>query len=270
MKKNIFDGGMIFEINKKYSDYGQYAVKNDKNLIEKLYQDYINLGCKYITTCNYCFTPTKLKDWKELSIEAINIMKKFRSNNVSVCGSLPPYFKSYYYEEINDNFCNFYKDLVSIFKGNVDYYIIETSIDFKHVEKICEIIREIDQETCIIVSLYINESNKKNINKYFDLNIYGLFLNCCSFTDLVNFYEKYLRHKNFNGKKFGFLCNKINEKKYSEKSDVSKLQNFKNNKNITQENLDNFLNILNFDEVFIGGCCGYGVKEMKELIEILD
>uniref|UniRef100_A0AB39JBZ9 Uncharacterized protein n=1 Tax=Florenciella sp. virus SA2 TaxID=3240092 RepID=A0AB39JBZ9_9VIRU len=24
---NIFDGGMIFEINKKYPDYGQYAIK---------------------------------------------------------------------------------------------------------------------------------------------------------------------------------------------------------------------------------------------------
>ena len=61
MKINILDGGMIFEINKKYSDYGQYAIKNDKNLIEKLYQDYIDLGCTYITTCNYCFYTHKIK-----------------------------------------------------------------------------------------------------------------------------------------------------------------------------------------------------------------
>tara|TARA_E500000178_G_C16968515_1_gene729702 strand:- start:207 stop:1025 length:819 start_codon:yes stop_codon:yes gene_type:complete len=270
MKKNILDGGMIFEINKKYSDYGQYAVKNDKNLIEKLYQDYINLGCNYITTCNYCFTPTKLGDWKNLCEKSINIMKKFRKNNVKICGSIPPYFKSYHYEELNDNFCNFYNELVNIFKDKVDYYLIETSTDFRHVEKICEIIRENDKTTNIIVSLYINENNEKNINKYFNLDIHGLFFNCCSFPDLVSFYEKYLRHKNFEGKKFGFLCNKINEKKYAEESDVCQLQNFKSNKNITQEKLNDFLNSLDFEEVFIGGCCGYGVQEMKELIEMLD
>ena len=136
MKINILDGGMIFEINKKYSDYGQYAIKNDKNLIEKLYQDYIDLGCTYITTCNYCFTPTKLSNWKDLCQESINIMKQFRSDNVKICGSIPPYFKSYHYEDINDNFCDFYRQLVDIFKGKVDYYLIETSTDFRHVQKI--------------------------------------------------------------------------------------------------------------------------------------
>uniref|UniRef100_A0AB39JB35 Homocysteine S-Methyltransferase Family Protein n=1 Tax=Florenciella sp. virus SA2 TaxID=3240092 RepID=A0AB39JB35_9VIRU len=197
-------------------------------------------------------------------------MEQFRNkNNTKICGSLPPYFPSYHYEDIDDNFCNFYDELVNIFKGKVDYYIIETSVDFKHVKKICEIIKKYDQKTDIIVSLYINESNEKNIDKYFDLNIYGIFFNCCSFPDLVSFYDNHLKDKNFENKKFGFLCNKINEKKYAEESDVSNLQSFKVNKNITKNNLHSFLNKLSFKEVFIGGCCGYGVQEMKELIKIL-
>jgi len=269
MKINILDGGMIFEINKKYSDYGHYAIRNDKNLIEKLYQDYIDLGCTYITTCNYCFTPTKLSNWKDLCQESINIMKQFRSDNVKICGSIPPYFKSYHYEDINDNFCDFYRQLVDIFKGEVDYYLIETSTDFRHVQKICEIIRENDKITNIIASLYINESNKENINRYFNLDIHGIFFNCCSFPNLIDFYEKYLKHKDFEGKKFGFSCNKINEKKYAENSDVSKLQNYKINRNITVDKLLEFLNSLDFEEVFLGGCCGYGVQEMKELIEMI-
>ena len=270
MKINILDGGMIFEINKIYSDYGQYAIKNDKKLIEKLYNDYINLGCKYITTCNYCFTPTKVENWIDLCEDTINLIQKFRKNEIKVLGSIPPYFKSYHNGDINDDFCKFYNKLVSIFKNKVDYYIIETAVDYRHVETICKIIRSIDKNTSIIVSLYINENNENNINKYLNLDIFGLFFNCCSFDDLVDFYEKNLKERNFKNKKFGFLCNKINEKKYAEKCDPSKLQNFKENRNITKCKLNNFLLTLQHNEIFIGGCCGYGVSEMKELIEIIN
>ena len=114
-------------------------------------------------------------------------MKQFRSDNVKICGSIPPYFKSYHYEDINDNFCDFYRQLVDIFKGKVDYYLIETSTDFRHVQKICEIIRENDKITNIIASLYINESNKENINRYFNLDIHGIFLIVVVFPILLIF-----------------------------------------------------------------------------------
>ena len=270
MKINILDGGMIFEINKVYSDYGQYAIKNDKNLINNIYKSYIDLGCKFITTCNYCFTPLKLKNWKNLSEESILIIDKFKKMDIKILGRLPPYFKSYHYEKINLEFENFYKELVQIFSNKVDFYLIETAVDFSHVSKICEIIRTFDKKTNIIVSIYINESNAKNIDKYFTLPIYGLFFNCCTLHDIINFYETNLKNKNFRNIKFGFSCNKINEKQYSEQSNVSILQNFKNNDNISKDLLNNFLNSLEFDEVFIGGCCGYGPKEMEELIEMIN
>ena len=40
------DGGMLFELNKIYSDYGEYAVEHNKDLIIDLYQSYIDAGCK--------------------------------------------------------------------------------------------------------------------------------------------------------------------------------------------------------------------------------
>ena len=83
MKVNLMDGGMIFEVNKKYNDYGQEAIINDKELIDNLYQSYINLGSKYITTSNYCFTPNKIMDsigWEKYTEESIACMKKFRND----------------------------------------------------------------------------------------------------------------------------------------------------------------------------------------------
>ena len=108
MKINILDGGIIFEVNKIRGDYGQHTLKNNKEYIENLYEEYINLGSKFITTCNYCYTPLKLEDWKNLCEKSIDLIQKFRKNEVKVFGSLPPYFKSYYVEDIDNGFCDFY------------------------------------------------------------------------------------------------------------------------------------------------------------------
>ena len=270
MKINILDGGMIFEINKKYSDYGQFAIKYDHSFIENIYKSYIDIGCRYITTCNYCFTPTKLEDWKDLCKTSVDIIQKFRNDEIKVFGSIPPFFSSYQYEEINDKFIHFYDTLIKIFRNKVDYYIIETSIDFNHVNEICKMIKKLDSSTNIIVSLYINDRIETDITKFLDLDVYGIFFNCCSFQTLVNFYDKKLRHLSFNKKIFGFYCNKINEKSYSKASNITELQKFKNNENIKKENLNFFLNSLNFEEIFIGGCCGYGIEDMKELISFFN
>lgn len=272
MKINLMDGGMIFEINKKYNDYGQEAIINDKELIDNLYQSYINLGSKYITTCNYCFTPNKIMDsigWEKYTEESIACMKKFRNDGIQIFGSVPPYFRSYNYGDINQKFCDFYNKLIRILMNKVDFYFIETAIEFTHINKIIEIIRSIDLDTKIIVSIYPNESNSKNIDKILKLEIYGLFINCCSFDDLKDFYCKNLKGKNFENKKFGFQCNKIDEKKYSVNTNIKELQCCYVDKNISKNKLNEFLKSFDFDEVFIGGCCGYGVKEMKELSKII-
>ena len=276
MKINFMDGGMLFEINKKYKDYGQYAFDNDEDLINNLYKNYIDIGCKFITTSNYCFKPSYINDWKKYTQKSIDIVQKFRNENVKIMGSIPPYKKSYMICEIDKDFKNFYKDLVNIFKSKVDFYIIETGFHKLEIIEIYNIINSIDKNTKVIVSLYPNKNHSKYIQDYLDLNIYGLFLNCVSLTEMIYFYNNYLINKIFNNKKFGFYCNNIDEKKYSQeiKSISSNkielnLENYKSNNKLDQKDIISFLTNLKHDEIFIGGCCGYGIREMKELFNLL-
>ena len=90
----FMDGGMLFELNKVYSDYGEYAIDHNKKLIVDLYQSYIAIGCKYITTCNYAFTPTKVKHWEKYVKKSMDIVQPFR-RNCKVFGCVPPYYDSY-------------------------------------------------------------------------------------------------------------------------------------------------------------------------------
>ena len=271
MDINIMDGGMIFELNKKYSDYGEYAVQYDQSLIDNLYKNYIRIGCKFITTCNYCFKPSKLKEWEKYTKLAVDLVQKYRKNT-KVFGCVPPFFDSYKNGEVDDNFVNYYQKLCNILKDKIDIYLIETSVSINHVSKIYEIIKKIDPDAKIIISLYPNSKNEEDISKYFDLDLYGLFLNCCSFNKVIDFHDKFIKKcsKINNINTFGFNCNKINEKEYSKNCDIKQLQNFKKNKTINRLSLNNFIQTLDYKNIYIGGCCGYGVKEMEELInEIL-
>ena len=100
---HFLDGGMLFEINKTYKDFGEYALINDNNLIDNLYKNYIDNGSKFITTCNYCLKPSYT-------------IQKFRTNNIKVFGSLPPFGK------IDNAFINYYTRVANIFKNKVDFY----------------------------------------------------------------------------------------------------------------------------------------------------
>ena len=92
--------------------------------------------------------------------------------------------------------------------------------------EIVKIIKSKDVNSKIIVSLYPNQENSKNIDNYLNLDIFGLFINCCSFNDMVDFYDSNIKSKDLKNKKFGFYCNKINEKKYSEELNIDKLKIF--------------------------------------------
>ena len=50
-----------------------------------------------------------------------------------------------------------------------------------------------------------------------------------------------------------------------------KLQYYKNNNIITKNDLNHFFDIYTKENsLLIGGCCGYGINEMKILINLLD
>ena len=266
MKIIFFDGGMLFEINKKYSDYGQNAVLYDQELIKNLHKGYSKMGCNFITTCNYCFTPKKMDNWIELTEISINLIQECGGK---IFGSVPPLFKSYKIEVLDDDFYYYYNKLIDILINKVDFYLLETCVDYNQVNEIIKIIKKKDMNSKIIVSIYPNEENSKNIDNYLNLDIKGLFINCCSFKDMINFYNLNLKSKDFKNKKFGFYCNKIDEKKYSKELNIEKLQDFYDKKIDNISEIKQFLKTLPFDEIYIGGCCGYGIDEMKKLINNL-
>lgn len=269
MKINILDGGILFELNKEYSDYGEYAVIYNPMLVKKLYQNYIDIGCSYLTTSNYGFTPLKIDNWKEATIKSLNLIQEFRSSHVSICGCLPPFFKSYSTESVSEDFKFFYQELVILMKGQIDYFLIETVACLEHAQTIIKIIRELNCDIPIMVSVYINEDNQQKIGSFFNLPIERLMVNCCSFSKLTTFYDKYLKQQSWGKINFGFYCNKINEKAYAVDCQVDNLQKFKNQQHISTEKLESFLQNLPFKNILIGGCCGYGVEEMRELSHII-
>ena len=65
---------MIFELNKLFSDLRKTALHKNPEIIESIYQKYINLGCHYITTCNYGFKSLKLEDLGRVSRENYRLM----------------------------------------------------------------------------------------------------------------------------------------------------------------------------------------------------
>lgn len=272
MKINFLDGGMVFEMNKKNKDFGEFSLENDENFVYSLYQRYIDAGCKFITTCNYCFKPSYTDNWEHLSKKSVELMQNLRKNNIYVLGSLPPFNKSYHNNKIDYHFIKFYEKLIHIFKNKVDYYIIETAQNYTEIKKIYDIVKKIDSNTPLIISIYPNKDHISYIDEYLKLNIFGLFLNCGNCDSLTNFYNSHLRNKNFHNIKFGISCNKINEKEYSEYKDKSNVEDRKKNlqnfykKYDEIDKIKHFVNNIPHNEIFIGGCCGYGVEEMKELI----
>ena len=278
----ILDGGMLFELNKKYKDLGQFAIVNDQKLIKEIYQKYIDMGCEYITTCNYGFKSLKLDNWFYLVYESINIIKKIKlkNPNIKVLGCLPPYFESYHNGKIDNNFIDYYTKIIISMKNCIDFFIMETQINCEHIEKILCLIKNYSSKK-VIISVYPNKFLKEEelieiINKYKD-NIYCLSINCCSFEDVKKYFFNNIDKIGLVSKniKFGFYCNNIDEKMYcnfqGNKKNNVKIEDFKNEKIINNKDLSEFIDYLNKKKynIIVGGCCGYGINEMKNLISIL-
>jgi len=283
MELHFLDGGMLYELNKHYNDLGEEALINNPNLIINLYEQYISLGCNYITTCNYGFKSKKLDNWKFLVQKSVNLISCFKKDNehIKILGCLPPYFESYYDGEIDSSFVDFYHTLVGILDNTIDEYIIETQISGKHIDKICEIIIG-NSGKKINISIYPNGNITKNdikeiINKYSNV-INCILVNCCCFDDMKKYFEsniKPLKIMNYDIK-FGFYCNRIDEQKYlsytGNKTKNVSLQDFYIKRNIEKKQLNDFIRVLRYSgyKIIIGGCCGYGVKEMEDLINSIE
>ncbi len=271
-KIHWLDGGFLFEMNKLYGDLGQQISIDNQDIVYNLYQSYIQLGCSYITTNNYGFKPSRCKNWKELCQKSAAVFIRLKQTypKIVILGSLPPFFPSYTYEPVNKEFKQYYRELISILNSYVDEYIIETSVSIEHNNCICQIINDLTIEKPINISFYPDKINSDDICTMITKHkmIHKLLVNCCSFDDMYTFYNDTIqsvlnKYKNI---QFGFYLNKIHEKQYTTEQIVEDLQSYKHDK-CDNNRIKEFINI--FLDITIGGCCGYGVEEMKELMNEL-
>ena len=265
MNIQFLDGGMGFELNKYYSDFGQKALESDNQLILDIYKQFINLGCSYITTCNYVCRPHLDGQWMKHTQKAVGLVQTFKCESITICGSLPPYYESYIDFPITTEFKDYYESVVSIMKNKVDLFLVETCCSYNHASEIVKIIYKLVPNARILLSLY--PLHHIDVAKICQLKIEGLLLNCCSFDQVKYFYESNSNIVNF--ETFGFYCNKINEFKH-ESHNMNKLQTIKTTETIDENALHKFLSQIKTKKLIIGGCCGYGIDEMKYLIDIVN
>lgn len=281
----ILDGGMLYELNKLYSDLGQEALLCHPHIIESIYQKYIDIGCHYITTCNYGFKSLKLDNWEDLVVRSVDLTFQLKnknySKNIKLLGCLPPYYESYHQGPVNKEFHKFYETLVSIMDAKVDFYIMETQVNIEHIMAIMEQIRKQNSKKKIYISIYPNGQIIKKeletlIEEYPDM-IAGILVNCCSFGEVVQYFLYHLRDLDLVNAniKFGFYFNKIDEKSYAkysgEKIKSFNLLDYTYVDIVKSVELYNFIKYLEREKykIIIGGCCGYGIEEMKQLISMI-
>ena len=280
------DGGMIYELNKLYSDLGQTAILKYPQIVESIYQNYIDIGCHYLTTCNYGFKSLKFDNWEELTWKGLEIIQRVKnknySKNLKILGCLPPYHESYHLGEVNSDFRNFYRKLFHLMEPYVDTYILETQVDPKHVTATLNIMFELGIKKKIMVSIYPHgKIEKKHLHNWIEYHKHRLevfLINCASFSDMMLYYFTEINglHIQENNIHFGFYCNKIDEKGYAkwtgDKSKLIRLQDFESPELIDSQQLQIFLKYLEkrYPKIIIGGCCGYGKEEMKELIKMVN
>ncbi len=271
------DGGFLFELNKEYGDLGQEAVLNAPEKILQLYKSYISLGCNYITTNNYGFKPSRMDNWQELCIKSGEIFYQLKDEHpkIQILGSIPPFYPTYKQGPITPEFTDYYTSLIPLLE--FDKFLLETQVSIIHIREICRIIQSLGyKDTVIYVSLYPNNIDTEDLDqlcKEYPM-IQALLINCCSFEKMNKYYYKVIQnvlaaHPSL---RYGFYLNRIDEENYADCQHIERLQEYKSKKNDI-ENIKNFIEKYrserNYTDIIIGGCCGYGVEEMCELMEEL-
>ena len=285
----FLDGGMIYELNKIHQDLGQTALLQEPDTILQIYQSYLDSGANYLTTCNYGFKSLKLPNWKMLVQKSVDLLYDFQINSQSsntpfkILGCLPPYFESYYDGVIDKDFIVFYETLVEIMSGKVDYFLLETQVSMLHIRKILQVIhnhsqRNRSKKIKVMVSIYplgnISGREIKQLVIDYSFMLDAILVNCGSLPKIRDYFRKQIEPIDLARLKvkFGFYCNKIDEQGYKnyegDKKNKVKITDFYQDTPLPCQEIDEFRNYLDWKgyDVIIGGCCGYGMKEMEELI----
>lgn len=298
----FLDGGMIYELNRIHQDLGQTALLQEPDTILQIYQSYLYSGANYLTTCNYGFKSLKLPNWKMLVLKSVDLLYDFQINSsqsnlnsdsknltqssntpFKILGCLPPYFESYYDGVIDKDFIEFYETLVEIMSGKVDYFLLETQVSMLHIRKILQVIhnhslRNRRKLIKVMVSIYpqgnISGREIKQLVIDYSFMLDAILVNCGSLPKIRDYFRKQIEPIDLARLKvkFGFYCNKIDEQGYKnyegDKKNKVKITDFYQDTPLPCQEIDEFRNYLDWKgyDVIIGGCCGYGMKEMEELI----
>jgi methionine synthase I (cobalamin-dependent) len=210
-------------------------------------------------------------------------LTKLEHQNFQILGCLPPYFESYYDGIIDKDFISFYEILVEIMSGKVDYFLLETQVSILHIRKILEIIhnhslRNRRKPPSVMVSIYpqgnISGREIKQLVIDYSFMLDAILVNCGSLPKIREYFTREIEAIDLARLKvkFGFYCNKIDEQGYKnysgDKKNKVKITDFYEETPIPGEEIDKFRNYLDWRgyDIIIGGCCGYGMQEMEELI----
>ena len=159
--------GCTFDFNKEYSCVEDLCVTVKSYDIAKIHQSNIDMGCKYITTSNYLYTPKKCTDWRERVLDSCLVTQKLDKRfDTIILGCLPPYFENNHNGKIDNNFLLFYNELFDILDPHVDMYIIETCVSISHVISILNIMEKKNLSKDFFFSIHPKGNIKKRDIKF--------------------------------------------------------------------------------------------------------
>ena len=205
----LFDGGMGQELvhrNNSTNDplWSTRVLMDNISLVEDLHKEYINSGARVISLNSYTVTPQRLKKFnlenkfenlQKLSILAAKkAIKAYPKKEIKIAGCIPPLEGSYLQKtSISDvEMKNTYKQIGSLQKDDVDFFICETMSSIKEAKNAVEGLKNLNKK--IIVSFCVMEGNGHKlmsgetlkeacecVSKY---DIHGLMINCSQIEDI--------------------------------------------------------------------------------------
>lgn len=212
----------------------------------------------------------------EIVVKLLSELKQSNDHPFTLLGCIPPYYKAYAEGELTKEVHDFYEALIDILEPYIDKFMVELVTQADHCNKILELISAKSSKDAIL-SIYPNgtitlDDMKKIIGKKYS-NLKGICIHCCSYEDMLKFYKECIEPLDFTGlTHFGFYLNKIEEKQYLfGGNNVNNLKDLYNDEFVERKKLVDFLKSFNKTEnLILGGCCGYGHKEMKEYIDMIN
>jgi hypothetical protein len=245
----FLSGGNIEELNIIQECTIKLNKDMNEKLLKKVHQKCIDIGCKNITTSNYLFTPNNFKDWKKYTLKSCQILKSLKKDNsFTILGCLPSFYNIEEDGEINQQFADFYYDLIEIMDNYVDKYIIELACCSLQLIKVLNILFEKTKKGIFISINPKGRINRKHIQFLCNMGysqIETILVNSSNFDEMKSYYSKNIKTVNYWKFSFGFYCDNINHDK-----------------------LEEFILNVKGNKIYLGAWSSFNIKDMKNLVNL--